>query len=80
MSQNHLKRKVSNRYEEVEAPVEFVSTVEEPQHQVFISAETLHWNSSGNGNNALKSVAWDRFSSKISPISSLFSSDLINLN
>ena len=42
MSQNHLKRKVSNRYEEVEAPVEFVSTVEEPQHQVFISAETLN--------------------------------------
>ena len=40
MSQNHLKRKVSNHYEEVEAPVEFASTVEEPQHQVFISAET----------------------------------------
>ena len=39
-----------------EAPVEFASTVEEHYHQVFISSEILHWNSSGNKNNGFKSV------------------------
>ena len=43
-------------YEEGEAPVEFASTVEEHYHQVFISSEILHWNSSGNKNNGFKSV------------------------
>ena len=36
------QRKVSNHNEEGEAPVEFVSTVEEHYHQIFISAEILH--------------------------------------
>ena len=36
------KRKVLSHYEEGEAPVEFVSTVEEHYHQIFISAEILH--------------------------------------
>ena len=36
------KIKVSSHYEEGEAPVEFVSTVEEHYHQIFISAEILH--------------------------------------
>ena len=33
---------VSSHYEEREAPVEFVSTVEEHYHLVFVSAEILH--------------------------------------
>ena len=65
-----------SHYEEGEAPVEFVSTVEEHYHQIFISAEILHWNSSDNGNNACKSVAWTRFWSWTLAISLLFSSDL----
>ena len=36
------KRKVSSHYEEGEAPVEFVSTVEEHYHQIFTSAKRLH--------------------------------------
>ena len=36
------KRKVLSHYEKGEAPVEFVSTVEEHYHQIFISAEILH--------------------------------------
>ena len=36
------KIKVLSRYEEREAPVEFVPTVEENYHQVFISARILH--------------------------------------
>ena len=36
------KRKVLSHYEEGEAPVEFVSTVEEHYHQIFISAQILH--------------------------------------
>ena len=36
------KRKVLSHYEEGEAPVEFVSIVEEHYHQIFISAEILH--------------------------------------
>ena len=37
------KKKVSSHYyEEGEALVEFVSTVEERYHQIFISAEILH--------------------------------------
>ena len=48
------KIKVLSYYEKEEAPVEFVSTVEEHYHQIFISAEILHWNSSGNGNTAFK--------------------------
>ena len=36
------QRKVSNHYEEGEAPVEFVSAVEKHYHQIFISAEILH--------------------------------------
>ena len=39
MIQDHLKKIVSSHYEEGEAPVEFVSTVEEHYHRVFISAE-----------------------------------------
>ena len=57
MIQDHLKKIVSSHYEEGEAPVEFVSTVEEHYHQVFISAEILHRNSSGNKNTGFKSVA-----------------------
>ena len=46
MAQNYLKKgKVLSHYEEGEAPVEFVSTVEEHYRQIFISAEILHWNS-----------------------------------
>ena len=70
------KRKVLSHYEKGEAPVEFVSTVEEHYHQIFISAEILHWNSSGNGNTAFKSVAWRRFWSWTLAISSLFSNEL----
>ena len=81
MAQNYLKKgKVSSHYEEGEAPVEFVSTVEEYYRHVFISTEILHWNSSGNGNNALKRVAWRRFWSWTLAISSLFSSDLEKFN
>ena len=36
------KRNVLSHYEKGEAPVEFVSTVEEHYHQIFISAEILH--------------------------------------
>ena len=50
-------RKVLSHCEEGEAPVEFVSTVEEHYHQVFISAEILYRNSSGNKNTGFKSVA-----------------------
>ena len=69
-------RKVSSRYEKEGAPVEFVSTAEEHYRQIFISAEILLWNSSGNGNTALKSVAGRRFWSWTLAISSLFSNDL----
>ena len=65
-----------SHYEEGEAPVEFVSTVEEHYHQIFISAEILHWNSSGNGNTAFKSVAWRRFWLWTLAISLLFSNEL----
>ena len=42
MAQNYLKKgKVLSHYEEGEAPVEFVSTVEEHYRQIFISAEIL---------------------------------------
>ena len=70
------KRKVLSHYEKGEAPVEFVSTVEEHYHQIFISAEILHWNSSGNGNTAFKSVVWSRFWSWTLAIPSIFSSDV----
>ena len=70
------EKKVSSHYEGGEAPAEFVSTVEEHYHHVFISAELLHWNSSGNRNTAFKSVAWRTFWWWTSAISSLFSSDL----
>ena len=69
-------RKVSSRYEKEGAPVEFVSTAEEHYRLIFISAEILHWNSSGNGNTAFKSVAWRRFWSWTLAISSLFSNEL----
>ena len=36
-----LQRKVLSHYDEGEAPVEFVSTVEEHYRQIFISAEIL---------------------------------------
>ena len=49
------KRKVLSHYEKGEAPVEFVSTVEH-YHQIFLLAEILHRNCSGNGNTAFKSV------------------------
>ena len=74
------KRKVLSHYEKGEAPVEFVPTVEEHYRQIFISAEILHWNSSGNGNTAFKSVVWRRFWSWTLAISSFFSNELINLN
>ena len=70
------KRKVLSHYDEEEAPVEFVYTVEEHYRQIFISAEILLWNSSGNGNTTLKSVAGRRFWSWTLAISSLFSNDL----
>ena len=59
MTQNYLKkkRKVLIHYEEGEAPVEFVSTVEAHYNQIFISTEILHRNSSDNRNTAFKSVA-----------------------
>ena len=77
MTQSHLKkRKVSSHYyEEGEALVEFVSTVEE-HHQIFISAEILHWNSSSNGDTAFKSVVLRRFWSWTLAISSLFKNEL----
>ena len=55
------ERKILSHYEEGEDPVELVSTVEEHYHQIFISAEILHWNSLGNGNTAFESVVWRRF-------------------
>ena len=70
------KEKVLSHYEKGEAPVEFASTVEEHYHQIFISAEILHWNSLGNGNTAFKSVVWRRFWSWTLAISSLFSNEL----
>ena len=70
------KEKVLSHYEKGEVPVESVSTVEEHYHQIFISAEILHWNSSGNGNTAFKSVAWRRFWSWTLAISLLFSNEL----
>ena len=70
------KKIVSSHYDEGEAPVEFVSLVEEHYHLVFVSAEILHWNSSGNKNNGFKSVAWRRFWSWTLAMSSHFSSDL----
>ena len=51
------KKGVSSHQEEGEAPVEFVSTVEERYRQIFFSAKILHRNSSGNGNTAFKSIA-----------------------
>ena len=36
------KRKVLSHYEEGEAPVQFVFTVGERYHQIFISVEILH--------------------------------------
>ena len=36
------KKIVSSHYDEGEAPVEFVSLVEEHYHLVFVSAEILH--------------------------------------
>ena len=66
MTQNHLKkREVLSHYEEGEVLVEFVSTVEDHYHQIFISAEILHWNS------CLKKI-----SSWTLAISLLFSNDL----
>ena len=55
------KRKVLSHYEEGEAPVEIVSIVEEHYHQIFISAETLHWNSPGNGNTAFQASCEEEF-------------------
>ena len=69
------KRKGSIHYEEGEDPIEFLSIVEEHYHHIFISAEILHWNSSGNGNAAFKSVVRRRFWSWPFAIPSLFSSD-----
>ena len=41
-----------------------------------MSAEILHWNSSGNKNNGFKNVVWRRFWSWTLAMSSLFSSNL----
>ena len=71
------KRKVLSPREKAEAPVEFVSTVEGHYHKIFISAEILHWNSSGNWNTACKSVAGRRICSWTLVVSSLFSNELI---
>ena len=68
-----------SHYEKGEAPVELVSTVKEHYHQIFISAEILHRNSSGNGNTAFESVAWRRFWLWTLAISSLFSNKLDKL-
>ena len=70
------KRKVLSHYENRQVPVEFVSTVEEHYHEIFISAEILHWNSSDIGNTAFKNVAWRRFWSWTLAISSLFRNEL----
>ena len=67
------ERKVSGHYEEGEAPVEFVSTVEELYRQIFISTKILLWNSSDNGNAAFKGVIWRRFWSWTLETSSLSS-------
>ena len=69
------KGKFLSHYEKGEAPVEFVSTVEEHYHQIFISVEILHWNSSGNGNTPFK-ASWRRFWSSTLAIPLLFSSDV----
>ena len=76
MIQGHLKNIALSRDEEGETPAEFLSTVEKHYHQFFISAEILHWNSSGNKSNSFNSVVWRRFWSWTLAISSLFSSDL----
>ena len=70
------KIKVLSYYETEEAPAEFVSTVEEHYHQIFISAEISHWNSLSNGDTAFKSVVWRRFWSWTLAISSFFKSEL----
>ena len=70
------KIKVLSYYEKEEAPVEFVSTVEEHYHQIFISAEISHWNSLSNGDTAFKSVVWRRFWSWTLAISSFFKNEL----
>ena len=62
MTKKHLKkRQASGLYEEGEAPVEFVSIIEEHYHQIFISAEILHWKFSGNGNTAFKASCEENF-------------------
>ena len=74
-----MQKDVFHHFEEGETPVEFrstVDTVEEHYHQIFIWAEILHWNFSGNVNTAFKNVAWRKFWSWTLAISSLFSSDL----
>ena len=48
------KGNLSSYSEEGEAHVDFVSIGEEHYHQIFISAEILHWNSSVNRNTAFK--------------------------
>ena len=52
------KRRVSSHHEGGEATVEFVSTVEEHYCQIFISAEILHRNSSGNEKTAFTGFIW----------------------
>ena len=56
-----LKGKVLSHYEEGEAPVEVKSIVEQHYHQIFISAEILHWNSPGDGNTAFKASCEEDF-------------------
>ena len=65
-----------SHYEEGEAPVKFVSTVEEHNRQNFHWAEMLSWKSSGKGKTAFKSVAWRRFWSWTLAIFLLYSNDL----
>ena len=70
------ERKISNHFEEGEAPVEFTSSVEEHYRQNTFSAKVLLWNSSDNGKTPFKSVAWRRVWSWTLAISLLFSNDL----
>ena len=77
MAQNYLKKEKFPVKRET--PLEFlcrISTIEEHYQQIFISAEMLHWNSSGSENTAFKSVVWRRFWTWALAISSLFSSDV----
>ena len=75
-SKSPKEGKVLSYYEKGEASVEFVPTVEKHYRQNFVSAEILHWKSSGNGIFAFKSVLWRRFWSWTLAISLLVCDEL----